>query len=739
MAVKITIDFLDNPVLGNAFNYTLSIEAGDILYNNGETVLDLNYISGVNEPLYDIQLKTYKPETINNTLQFLQNNWNHPNITYARVNDTIEVVVNIEDVIVTYGSELNEEITISDEIITGEVPSLIYFAEYTDPENIDYYIRIYKKGFTGTARQINGYGVLKYGTAKDLLDPIRGNGLDLNLEADLSLTLEDLYTEEENVFSVLFFRGNKLLFDGFLKPDGIYQSFVSERWMLSLTCVDGLGILKDLAFVQPNGFPFTGRMSAIDVVFNCLKRTNLNLPINTSVNIYYEGLSPTDLLDPLNETYLSVDRFKKGDNDTLMNCQEVLSSVLNLFNANICQIDGEWYIYKSNELLRNPLVKFRHYLKNSNAFDRINTKNFAFTLGSHINNRYPHHAGGNQQIEIKGSISSVRLNYKYGFAKSLVTNPNLNHEGTVYSSWDLYNENLFVYDPLKTQGLMTKTKLGGFTDPPLYTLAISNPISLNLNDTIAINLRSNIFNSPYGGITEFQVTNTNGSGGIDYLKQDGSWTATDTRLRFAVDPILNVTVKANPLRHSGTIKIACFEAFQPNASTLGGIYEITFADVQNTSSTASTGASGESHTVQRQNRPSSIAAESIEIFNGDSPSLLYEGAIYKNDSITPTSKWFRRGFSESKPILQIAGEDILRISQSAAKMFSGDAYGLVPYLSVITIDGLTGVFMPIEWSYNTKSNIVSLKLLEGFTGELNDIKYNLILDYGNTVKPTITS
>lgn len=47
--------------------------------------------------------------------------------------------------------------------------------------------------------------------------------------------------------------------------------------------------------------------------------------------------------------------------------------------------------------------------------------------------------------------------------------------------------------------------------------------------------------------------------------------------------------------------------------------------------------------------------------------------------------------------------------------------------------------MPIEWSYNTKSNIVTLKLLEGFTTELNDIKYTLTLDYGNTVKPTITS
>lgn len=741
MAIKIIIDFLDNPTIGNAFSYTLSIEAGDILYDNGETFLDLNYISGANNPLFDIQQKTNKPETINNTLQFLQTNWNHPNITYSKVNDSIEVVVNIDDVVVEYGENLNEEIAISDELITPDVSSLIYFAEYTDTENVDYYIRIYKKGFTGTATQINGYGVLKYGTAKNLLDPIRGNGLDLSLEADLSLTLEDLYTEDENQFSVLFLRGNKLLFEGFLKPDGIYQSFVSERWMLSLTCVDGLGILKDLAFVKPNGFPFIGRMSAIDVIFNCLQRTNLNLPINTAVNIYYEGLSPTDLLDPLNEVYLSVDRFKKDDKDTIMDCQEVLTSVLNLFNANICQVNGEWYIYKANELLRNPLVKFRHYLKNNNAFEKIVTKNFALTLGSQINNRYPHHAGGNQQIEIKGSLSSVRMNYKYGFAKSLITNPNFDHSGANYGDWIIPSGNLIVSDPLKTQGIMTKTKLGGFVDPPLYPIAISNPVALKSNDSISINLRGNIFNSVVGGGGEakFQVTLTDSNGAVSWLKQDGTWSAFAQSLKFSVNPIMNVTIKTNLLPSDGDVRITAYEAIERFASTLGGIYEITFADIINTSTTASSGAQGESHTVQRQNRPSSIAAESIEIFNGDSPSLIYEGAIYQNDSITNTSKWFRRGFNESKPILQIAGEDNLRISQSPAKLFSGDVYGFVPYLSVITIDSLSGVFMPIEWSYNTKSNIVSVKLLEGFIEELNDIKYNLTLDYGNTVKPTITS
>ncbi len=377
----------------------------------------------------------------------------------------------------------------------------------------------------------------------------------------------------------------------------------------------------------------------------------------------------------------------------------------------------------------------------TNAFDKIVVKNLAFTLGSHVNGRYPHHSGGNQQIEIKGSVSSVRVNYKYGFAKSLITNPNFNHTGISYAGWDIINTNLVILDPLKTQGIMTPTKIiTGLNPPPLFPIAESNGVNLNINDTVSITLRGNVFNSEDGGSALFRVTNTNVNGAIDHLKQDGSWTATGPQdITFPLSPTMSVTLQTQPLRETGTVKITAHECLQTAASFLGGIYELTYADIQNTSTTSSSGASGEFHTVQRQNRPSSIAKDTIEIFNGDSASLIYEGAIYKNDQVLPTSKWFRRGKTESKPILQIAGEDSLRMTQKAAKLFSGDAYGLVPYLSVISIDSLTGVFMPIEWSYNTKSNTVSLKLLEGFTDELNDIKYSFNLDYGNTVKPTITS
>jgi hypothetical protein len=56
---------------------------------------------------------------------------------------------------------------------------------------------------------------------------------------------------------------------------------------------------------------------------------------------------------------------------------------------------------------------------------------------------------------------------------------------------------------------------------------------------------------------------------------------------------------------------------------------------------------------------------------------------------------------------------------------------------LIDIDGVTGKFMPIQYNFDTKNNITSLKSLELFGDELTDIDYKFTLDFGNTVKPTI--
>ena len=739
---KILIEFTANPILGNAFSYNISISGSPFLYSNGLNTLNLDYVSGSNVGLTSIGLKSTLSETIDATVNFLVQNYYSTFITYQRVDNSIEVILNFEDATVTYPESANANIIISDDpYIPNLNYKLKYITDWADTENVPYSVRIYQRGYTGGSTEVSGYAVLEYGSVQNNLEPIRGNGLNLNLNASLDLTLEDLYTEEENSFSVKMYRNNNLLFDGYLKPDGVYQSFVQDQWIISLSCVDGLGLLKDLAFVKSNGEHWTENQRAIDIVYNCLKRTGLSMNINTSVNIYYQGLTASDTLDPLHEVYVSVDRFVKDDNDTIMDCNEVLTSILNLFNAVICQVDAEWYIFRPNEIFENNIVKFRQYSQSDNSYIRVNTKNLGFNLGSQIDNYYPHHAGGNQQIEIKGSVSAARINYKYGFITGIAENKNLTHDGYDYPGWTVIDEELIILDPLKSQGLITQANFY-FTNPIIQT----NGVSLNTGDLVSVRFVANILDSYstffVDNVYKIEIGDYYYNYSFDTNTYQWSNTAPTSEFQdkifFIYTASLDQTLDLLPLPTTGLLKITIYQS-NPGA-TGSAVVEHTLVDIINKSEVAAnTGAVGEFHTVQRQNRPSSISKDTYEIYNGDSPNVLYEGAIFKNDNTSSTSFWYRKNKTESKPILQIAVEDILRLQQKPQKIFTGDIYGYMPYLSIISINNLDGKFMPIEWNFDGLRNITSVKLLQIFGDELNDIDYKFTLDYGKTTKVTITS
>jgi hypothetical protein len=737
MAKKINITFLENPSNGIYFSYKVSINNVLIPYNSGINHLVLDFSNSVSD-ITNIQIQTTLNETINETLRILNTYYSYSAIVYTRVDDGIEVYVNdqtanVFDVLFVGSLSITQE-----NVIPSETYFLKYFADYVDVMNVPYRIEILGKGYLGTSSLIGAYGNLTKGSVKNALETIRGTGLDIELEADTSLTFEDLYTDEENQYKVRFYRNNALLFLGFLKPDGIYQSFVQDRWVMTVSCVDGLGILKDLAFVQENGFHWTGKQRAIDIIYNCLYRTNTFMDINTAVNVYYAGLIPSDNLDPLTQIYMSVNRFIKDDNNTIMDCEEVLKSVLDLFNAQITQQDGQWYIERANEVVDNSIVKYRRYSKTDNSFKGINTKKQAFILGSQINNRYPHHCSGNQQITIRGTVAAFRLNYKYGFVIPQLPNYNFQHTGLSYPNWTVNDPFYIITDPLKTTGL--KLKVNSYISGKVMT---SSAVEFVANSQLNFSVK---FNKTQGSLLIFEIKLTAPGEADKYLKFDSSlndapkWVPFNSTLasrtvllrgmpagddgKYVLE---NVTIP-----YDGNVTIAIYS---PTVTLLSGTVEYLELDIY----TSKPLEIGEFHTVQRKDKVSSIAKDTATIYNGDSPSIIYEGAIFKNDQVTPTTVWSRRGKGEVKPILQIAAEDVLRMSPKPSKEFMGDVFGYIPYLSLINIDNIEGDFKFIEYNFDSKRNVTSCKMIQVFNFELPDIDYKMSYDYGNSVKPTITS
>ena len=300
-----------------------------------------------------------------------------------------------------------------------------YYIRYFDIKDIEHLLNIYDDSYEDEAIQIDGQIDLTYSDTDNSLEAIRGQGLSVQLEANSSLTFNDLWSEDEKTYKIEYFRDNEIQFKGWLNPEGFFENWVNTDWIITFDCVDGLGYLSDLSFVDENGFNITGKKSYIEIIAIALKRTGLSQFINTSIDIRYTDLEETK--DPFANVYANANRYIKDDEETIMSCEDVLRDILEPFGAVLTSYKGEWYIYKPNQLYSNSTVEFFRYNFNGYPLDYPfyppkKTLDFSFTLGSHINEFYPHHCSGNQSIRNISSIGAYRISYKYGLVKSYLDN-----------------------------------------------------------------------------------------------------------------------------------------------------------------------------------------------------------------------------------------------------------------------------------------------------------------------------
>ncbi len=596
-----------------------------------------------------------------------------------------------------------------------------------------YLVKIFEVGFKGAPTEIFGKVSIDKGSVDNILDTIRGTALSLKLDASSDLTFDEFSdVEDEKKYTVKVTKGGQTVFNGFLKPDGITQSFVRNYWQINLDFIDGLGSLKDLAFVKSDGFNYTGKMSIYDVIFGCVARTGLVMTINSSIDIHYLGYAGTNILK---DTYVSADRYFKIDaqtsgGGTTMTCEEVLNSILNLCSACITQHDGQWWVYRPNEFSNN--VTFIDNTLNTNF-----VKNLYKKVGSQIDNYYPHHCNANQQIQTKGAISAYRLNYKYGFKTAINLNPTLKHDTSlIFENWTKTPNSgiTLINDPSDTQGLIMMTK---FVTPVDVLISQSYPV---IQGSI-LELKADLRNTTVGTVGFFfKIKRSDGY----YLNKYGEW-----QLGYIVDGVYgdfsatisglgtsSFSFKSAYIDTACDVSVTICNAIHTGTET---IHEVEVQTCELINNYNFDGRVGEFHTVTRAIAPSSIVKENQEVYNGDSIGDIFEGAIYKADKLTLTTLWTRTGKLEEKYLLQISAEDDMRISQKPSKTVTGDFYGYIPYLSIIEINNITGKFMFTEYSYNTDTNITSGKLQQFFTDEVPGIEYKLSYDYGNTVKPSIRS
>lgn len=624
--------------------------------------------------------------------------------------------------------------------------ALKYWFEFTDIKRIVNRVEILNDDFVDDATQIYGSCTLTKSSVKDTLEVIRSGGLKIELEASLDLTLEDLYSEVERTYQVIYYRDSQVIFKGWLDTDGLFQSYVQDKWKINLTATDGLGYLKNLSYVDNDTQEsFLGKQKQIKVISNCLKRTNINQDIYVNIDIKYFGSDINRSI--LDQATVNNFRYIKSDG-SVMNCLEVLTSILETYNAVITQKNGIWYIYRPNDLVDNTNLRYFKFDYDGIAFNPVSeTFDLDLNIGSAIDNFYPHHANANQVLSIDNSIGAYRINYRYGLTNALFENIYLESEivppatEETIEEWtiDDYtgvsfpsdNLGLIVYAQLYQQG---------------FLVAHSNNITTLEGDLINF---CGILNSTYPGFIrgrsiESKFTSKvilTGTSNTYYLNKQGIWGTSDTFIELRVqqrDVDYSFEISAEPTPEDGDVYIQIYTPTLTQFDTLAEQYTIkklTLAPANDLGNIK-----GEVHDFQRISKPSSKIAETKEVFNGDLESELYVGTIYEEDAETPTNFWNTLDGLNSGVILKIMGIEKMRMNNKPLKIFKGDVYGFLDYLSVIDINGINGKFMPLEYEYNAKTNISKIKLKEILNDDiLSDIQYDSYLDYGDVTDPTISN
>lgn len=229
-----------------------------------------------------------------------------------------------------------------------------YRAEWTDLQGVDWRYDVEEDGFTGDITPLIPVDIpltiehLSY--SDDLLsDPIKGSTTTLNIECRTNFQYIGLYSEADMTFRAKVYRGTTpaLHWQGWISSD-YTEPYDALPYTVSITALDGLGLLKFIDFKDSVGDVYTGRETEREIILNILGKIGYT-EFDEFVNLYEDRINSDTDDSPLTQIKAEQDVFQSED------CYTALVEILKHYNAIIRQIEGQPTIYRPKELIGNTV------------------------------------------------------------------------------------------------------------------------------------------------------------------------------------------------------------------------------------------------------------------------------------------------------------------------------------------------------------------------------------------------
>lgn len=171
--------------------------------------------------------------------------------------------------------------------------------------------------------------------------------LSVNINSRTDQEYIDFYTFDERRFRAKLYEyvgGYQLRFQGFLTPMLYSEPYVSKRnYDVNLVFTDGLADLKDYDFGDDSGNIIYDRIPVFNALNYIINKTDIQLNIWETVNLYATGQLFGTNDSTLEQTYLNPRGYINKDG-TVKNCREVLGYIMDFLGAKIYQSNGRWNI-----------------------------------------------------------------------------------------------------------------------------------------------------------------------------------------------------------------------------------------------------------------------------------------------------------------------------------------------------------------------------------------------------------
>ena len=277
--------------------------------------------------------------------------------------------------------------------------------------------KIYVAGYSGAVTELVGTGepIVHELLASDdgKFDPIKGSAVTINiLSTSVNQFLDDIILRSGKDIYCIITKDAANYWIGYYSAEDYGEEWTTYH-TVSFTFVDILGKLKDKDFTDDNDVVYFGKKTLLQIIYNCLDKTGLELNLIEAINIYETNTDDGYTDSILDQIYVDCETFI--ENNDPMSCYDVLNNILMVFGARIWQQDMKWYIVPIR--LIGGQFYYREYTHGASSYtySTSGTTNNYCTIGNATTaaasrNVFLNHSA---YIEIDRTVNVIKLTQKY--------------------------------------------------------------------------------------------------------------------------------------------------------------------------------------------------------------------------------------------------------------------------------------------------------------------------------------